>query len=329
MSIKDIFLKPSEIREFYNQSLSGVIDINDLTGTQKNQILAFAVRERNTAISFINEILLVNPDATFEHLIKSNANYQNAELVINWLKKSNKNEKEIQNFNHLEVLEQLEKYAKIGLKYSKGKNWTVEEWAENNFDSIISIDMFFDDFLKSNRNLSIKEGLDILSLLKIGVKSNIKNPILENDIKVNKYFYQRIKDMEQMLKLSKYSESDNLDNESLIPQPINQPKSLKYKADEYALAYVFDLWAQGKQVPSNRIEGGYNAKELKRIGANYYKFKKPDTFYRAVRKVLTYDLNKTQYLESISKDWYNAVKKLSKNWVITEQYLRDKNLTGE
>jgi len=109
----------------------------------------------------------------------------------------------------------------------------------------------------------------------------------------------------------------------------NEVKPIKYKAKENALAYIFDLWANGNQIPLNRVEGGINAKELKRIGKEVYKFEKPDTFYRAVRNVLEYDLNNKDYLEQISLDWYNAVKQLSKNWEKTEQYLKEKKLSME
>jgi ribosomal protein S17E len=118
---------------------------------------------------------------------------------------------------------------------------------------------------------------------------------------------------------------------TLPPRPINsETKPVKYKADEYALAYVFDLCAKGKQVPTNRIEGGYNAKKIKEDSALFYTYDKtPDGFYRAVKKVLGYDLNKRTDLQNISSDWYNAVKVLSNNWLLTEQYLTDKGLIKE
>ncbi len=106
--------------------------------------------------------------------------------------------------------------------------------------------------------------------------------------------------------------------------------SKKFIANEYALAYIFDLYVNGKQIPVNRTDGGYNKKELKQIGFELYQIDKmKDTFYRAVKKVLTYDLNKQKHLALISQNWLEAVKTLSKDWNKTQQYLIDKKLIGE
>ncbi|ASW72981.1 hypothetical protein IQ37_09790 [Chryseobacterium piperi] len=43
-------------------------------------------------------------------------------------------------------------------------------------------------------------------------------------------------------------------------------KAPKFIAKEYALAYIFDLYANGKKLPVNRIDGGYNQKEIEDIG---------------------------------------------------------------
>ena len=117
---------------------------------------------------------------------------------------------------------------------------------------------------------------------------------------------------------------------ALPPQPIVKQKPIKYGANEYALTYIFDLYAIGQQVPINRIEGSFDAKKIKQDASKFPMYDKaPDTFYRAVKSVLKYDLNKPTDLQNISKDWLNAVRNLSTNWVITEQYLKDKNLIGE
>ena len=116
----------------------------------------------------------------------------------------------------------------------------------------------------------------------------------------------------------------------LPPQPIVKQKPIKYGANEYALTYIFDLYAMGQQVPINRIEGSFDAKKIKQDASKFPMYDKaPDTFYRAVKSVLEYDLNKPTDLQNISKDWLNAVRNLSTNWVITEQYLKNKNLIGE
>ncbi|MDW7691475.1 hypothetical protein R9C00_17990 [Flammeovirgaceae bacterium SG7u.111] len=120
-----------------------------------------------------------------------------------------------------------------------------------------------------------------------------------------------------------------LSKSGLVTQSNSSKKtSKKFIANEHALAYIFDLYAEGKQVPINRTEGGLNAKEIKRIGIEKG-FDKPDTFYRAVKNVLKFDLNKTKDLNNISKDWFNGVKTLSNNWVKTSEYLKEKGLSGD
>lgn len=100
-----------------------------------------------------------------------------------------------------------------------------------------------------------------------------------------------------------------------------QKNVIKFTAKEYALTYIFDLWAIGKQIPINRVEGGYRKKELYLIGETIPGIK-PNTFYNAVKEVAKNNLNSRVLLQNISKDWYNAVRTLSKHWEVTEEYLR-------
>lgn len=103
----------------------------------------------------------------------------------------------------------------------------------------------------------------------------------------------------------------------------------KFIINEYALAYIFDLFANNKQIPINQTDGGYNKKGLIKAGFQLYQLDKDkDTFYRAVKHVASFDLNKLQDLMNISKRWVEAVKTLSKDWIKTEQYLKEKTLIG-
>lgn len=123
-------------------------------------------------------------------------------------------------------------------------------------------------------------------------------------------------------------------NNTLPPQQTEmvteQEAPKKFIANEYALAYIFDLYATGKRIPENKTEGGYNKKELIKKGVELYQFdKKKDTFYRAVKHVASFDLNNKQYLEQISKNWVEAVSELSKDWCKTKEYLIEKELIRE
>lgn len=123
--------------------------------------------------------------------------------------------------------------------------------------------------------------------------------------------------------------------DNLTPQQAEtkteQETPKKFTANEYALTYIFDLYANGKQIPTNKTEGGYNKKVLIQTGIELYQFdEKKDTFYRAVKNVAEkFDLNKKQDLINISQSWIEAVKTLSKDWNKTEKYLKEKKLIGE
>ncbi|MBS1760928.1 MAG: hypothetical protein JST23_12465 [Bacteroidetes bacterium] len=130
------------------------------------------------------------------------------------------------------------------------------------------------------------------------------------------------------------SHSEQPQNEALPPQQTEtkteQETPKKNIANEYALAYIFDLYANGKQIPVNRIDGGYDKKELIKKGNELYQFdKEKDTFYRAVKHVAKFDLNKQQDLANISQSWIESVKRLSNDWNSTEKYLKEKKLIGE
>lgn len=103
------------------------------------------------------------------------------------------------------------------------------------------------------------------------------------------------------------------------------PKTRKYTANEYALAYIFDLNVKGESIPTNRVEGGLAKNEIEQIGESEYKLK-GDTFYRAVRKVKEFDLNSKTHLENISKDWYNAIMQISNNDKDLKEFLIKKQL---
>ncbi|MCA6438156.1 MAG: hypothetical protein IM592_16975 [Bacteroidetes bacterium] len=123
--------------------------------------------------------------------------------------------------------------------------------------------------------------------------------------------------------------------ENLPPQQNETEKekenSRTFTANEYALAYIFDLDASGKSIPINPTEGGYNKKKLIKIGYDLYKLdNKKDTFYRAVKKIANnYDRNKQIDLKNISQNWIEAVRMLSRHWDKTQKYLIEKKLIGD
>lgn len=102
----------------------------------------------------------------------------------------------------------------------------------------------------------------------------------------------------------------------------------QFTAKEYALAYIFDLYSKGKQVPTNRTDdAGLDAKYLKSIGSEKTKNNhKGDTFYRAVKDVITYDLNNEKSLKQISTGWLSAILNISDNNTEIIEYLDKQHL---
>ncbi len=106
-----------------------------------------------------------------------------------------------------------------------------------------------------------------------------------------------------------------------------QPIVRKFTAKENALAYIFDLHAAGDTVPLNLTEGSNAKNVLLEVGA-LRGFTRPDTFYRAVTKVLKYDLNSKKELNLISLDWLGVLEELSEDFGALSKFLESKGLTG-
>lgn len=128
--------------------------------------------------------------------------------------------------------------------------------------------------------------------------------------------------------ISELKKSENQKSESILAPQQEQP--IKFTAKEYALAYIFDLYANGRQIPINRIEGSLSKKEIEQYGKDNIQFIKPDTFYNAVKDLnKNYNVSIIKDLQNISQDWLNAVKSLAKDWKKTKAYLTAKELYRE
>lgn len=217
-----------------------------------------------------------------------------------------------------------------------------------------SIDNLNSTLYTTNEQNAIDLLISTAEKLKSDRENIIRNYLKENNVQMFFNNTKKITDRELLNELSLYfqfsdlllnarnkletipllKEIENRRNVKALPIQKDRNKTLlsqterKYIAKEYALAYIFDLYAKGEMIPINVIDGGYNAKQLKQIGLDRG-FSSPDTFYRAVKTVLKFDLNKIKDLQIISKDWLNAVEKLSNNWIETQQYLKKQNLIEE
>lgn len=238
----------------------------------------------------------------------------------------------------IEKIEQLaEQYPKINLEKLEEKSKLFFKLL--NFDtdeqSILRIsDDMIEEMVALGEKMSIAQvPQNILTELLDDEYSDIyKNCLIRASAETTNTISRIILENQHLL-----SENYNFSKSSpfLIPseqprQIPNKTKPVQYTANEYALAYIFDLYANGEQVPINRAEGTYNAKKIKEDSTLFNSYlKSPDGFYRAVKKVLTFDVNKSADLQNISKDWQNSVKALSNNWTITQQYLKNKKLIKE
>ncbi len=223
-------------------------------------------------------------------------------------------------------------FSKFGIHSIDSNQLSLHLEKENNF-IIVQIENS-QNLIKQGRvedlKKRLKEYLDniVLELNNFEVNKgnrieNSKNNLLEiaQDYCILKLHF--LLHTEQLIKIN-----SNVKDDKILNKEQETPK--KFIANEYALAYIFDLYVNGKQIPVNRTDGGYNKKELIQIGFELYQIDKmKDTFYRAVKKVVTYDLNKQKDLALISQNWLEAVKTLSKDWNKTQQYLIDKKLIGE
>src|SRR5690554_5279789 len=123
------------------------------------------------------------------------------------------------------------------------------------------------------------------------------------------------------------SQSENDKHKGRTQEAFLVEQSGKFKADEYALAYLFDLHASGKRVPTKK--DGLDKEAIKLLAEERDPEHKPDSFYRSVKKLLRYDLNNPKYLNDISTRWEHVVKELSSDSERMIAYLTEKKLIDE
>lgn len=85
---KNQILDDYELFELYKNCLKGIVSKNKLNESLIAQLLYFANKEKMMAISHISEYLIWNPGTTFEYWIERSVNYRQANIIINWLSKS-------------------------------------------------------------------------------------------------------------------------------------------------------------------------------------------------------------------------------------------------
>ena len=107
----------------------------------------------------------------------------------------------------------------------------------------------------------------------------------------------------------------------------NIQSTKKYTAKEVALSYILETYSKSERLPINRVDGGYDQKRIYKIGEA--KGLKGNTFMKAVRDVVKYDINKESELQKISKDWYDAAIELSENPELIKTYLQQRGLQKE
>lgn len=99
-----------EIRDLMRQALQGRIDKNDLTGTEKANILYYARQDKLKALHLINELLQSNPDKTFDYFQTRSENYIDAVKLINWLDPFEIKNKSIKFDGTKELQDEVNKY---------------------------------------------------------------------------------------------------------------------------------------------------------------------------------------------------------------------------
>lgn len=102
----------------------------------------------------------------------------------------------------------------------------------------------------------------------------------------------------------------------------NESKPRKYKANHYALAYIFDCDAKGRP----RLEG--RKKELEKIGRERSNNKiDGNTFYKAFNSIQKIDLNiERDLINIIGTNWKKIILDLSEDPDLLDEYLKTKQL---
>lgn len=165
--------------------------------------------------------------------------------------------------------------------------------------------------------LSDKRFFEIYEKIKVG--EPIKNPLFSNIVK-KWSFWSNVHRVQDIIELEAFFESQIQVN--------NTPttKKQEYSANEFALVYIFDLYAKGKRIPINEIEGGL-AKKVIESNTPKNCTVKPNSFYKAVKDInRDFDVNKKRDLENISKRWKEVLKELSSDWKTLKSYLTEKKL---
>jgi len=118
------------------------------------------------------------------------------------------------------------------------------------------------------------------------------------------------------------SENGNDQTKAQAKQEILDEKGLSAK--EYALVYILDLFANGESIPTDTIEGGYSKKKIEEKGKELFELRvKPNSFYKEVKNINERDYLKDKFhLNLVSKRWLQVVKTYSRNWNLTETYLK-------
>jgi len=94
---------------------------------------------------------------------------------------------------------------------------------------------------------------------------------------------------------------------------------------EYALVYLLDLYASEETIPMNQIEGSISKKKIEKDGKDFFDLRvKPNSFYKEVKNIHeNFNLKKKSDLDFLSKRWLQVVKSYSRNWNLTETYLKN------
>ena len=218
----------------------------------------------------------------------------------------------------LKQLEQEENYLKKAVEYSKGKNWGIGDIPKE-FDSIISIDIFFNILLQAG--IDNPQGvLRLLSAWKGITNANIKNPLKRDNKELNEYFFAKLEEAEKLFSLAPPRESE-LKKASPPQQTTNESETIRYTAKHYVLAYLIECNAKGESFPIGQ------KKELEKIGNRIMGRGKGNRFYKVFNEIVNKDLNaETNLIEIGGENWRTIVKGLSSEPETIETYLQNKQL---
>jgi hypothetical protein len=83
--MQNLILNDGELRELYLACINQQVYKSDIKDSHKAQLYQYAQKQQFEAISFINKLLIANPQFDFEYFAQRSSNYKFSVAILDWL----------------------------------------------------------------------------------------------------------------------------------------------------------------------------------------------------------------------------------------------------